>query len=90
MDYCVKPKQLSHFKKNMRRYMGRKWFRIQMLNARKWKLKLAKRARRNKHRHAKRLAAHRRRLHLNRRRAAIRRARMIRAHKLRVLRRMRA
>merc|ERR1711988_992395 len=95
MDYCVKPKQLSEFKKDRKKFMGAKWY-ARFLKTRKiWRARLKKRLAAHRRRvaaarrrHAKRLAAHRRRIRAHRKRMAAKRrahAKRMRAHRRRVL-----
>ena len=99
MDYCVKPKQLSEFMKDRKKFMGKKWYKIQLASDKAWKIKMAKkrahahrlaaarRARAHKAAAAKRAHAHRMATARRNRAAAAKRAH---AHRMAVARRNRA
>merc|ERR1711957_424240 len=74
MDYCIHPKQLRHWMKNIRTEMSASWFKKTKSMTKAWKIKVAT-FKKSRAAHNKKMAARRRRLHANRKRAALMKAR---------------
>merc|ERR1711957_29784 len=68
MDYCIHPKQLRHWMKNIRTEMSASWFKKTKSMTKAWKIKVAT-FKKSRAAHNKKMAARRRRLHANKKAA---------------------